>query len=132
MDWAEVREMADRGFGIGAHSMRHPDLTKLPREKAAQEMDGSKTEIEQRLGRPVTEFAYPYGRIPREVRPSVDLACGTRLAFVRPADDPLDLPRIDAYYLRSVISVGSILSGPAACYIGARAILRNLRQWLSR
>jgi peptidoglycan/xylan/chitin deacetylase (PgdA/CDA1 family) len=132
MDWAEVREIGARGFGIGAHTISHPDLSKLSQEEAAQEMASSRTEIEQRLGRAVTEFAYPYGRIPRGARPDFDLACGTRLSYVRPVDDALELPRIDAYYVRDVLNAGSILSVPTVAYIGVRAIVRNLNQWLSR
>jgi peptidoglycan/xylan/chitin deacetylase (PgdA/CDA1 family) len=132
MDWAEVREIAERGFGIGAHTINHPDLSSLSHDEAAQEMTGCKAEIEQRLGRAVTEFAYPYGQMPRGVKPDFDLACGTRLSYVQPADDALELPRIDAYYLRGVLNAGSILSAPTAAYIGVRAIVRNLNQWLSR
>jgi peptidoglycan/xylan/chitin deacetylase (PgdA/CDA1 family) len=132
MDWSEVKEVAERRFEIGAHSVRHPDLSRLSHEEAAAEMAGSVSEIEQRLGRRVTEFAYPYGHLPRNVRPRVDLACGTTLSYARQDNDPLNLPRVDAYYLRGPVDAGSILSAPASCYIGARAILRSLRQWLSR
>jgi peptidoglycan/xylan/chitin deacetylase (PgdA/CDA1 family) len=132
MDWSEVKEVAERGFEIGAHSIRHPDLRRLSQEEAAAEMAGSVAEIEQRLGRRVTEFAYPYGHLPRSARPKVDLACGTTLSYARQADDPLNLPRLDACYLRGPVGAGSILSAQASCYFGARGILRNLRQWLSR
>jgi peptidoglycan/xylan/chitin deacetylase (PgdA/CDA1 family) len=132
MDWSEVEEVAAREFEIGAHTTRHPDLSRLSREEAADEMAGSISEIEQRLGRRVREFAYPYGRAPLNVRPEVDLACGTRMACYRPGEDVLNLPRIDAYYLRAGVAAGSILSTRATCYFGARAILRSLRQWLSR
>jgi peptidoglycan/xylan/chitin deacetylase (PgdA/CDA1 family) len=131
MDWAEVREIADRGFTLGAHTVNHPDLCKLAYEDATREMQDCKSEIEHRLGRPVTQFSYPYGRIPDCARPPFQLACGTRLAFLSVGDDPLDLPRIDTYYLRSEWP-GSLLSDRAAAYFGARGILRNLRQWLSQ
>jgi peptidoglycan/xylan/chitin deacetylase (PgdA/CDA1 family) len=132
MDWSELEEIAGRGFAIGAHTIHHPDLSKLSDEKAAHEMAGSKEQIEQRLGRRVHEFAYPYGRIPLKVRPEFAFACSTRLSYTRPGNDPLELPRIDACYLRAFPDAGSVLSRRAAWYFGARGIVRNLRQWLSR
>jgi peptidoglycan/xylan/chitin deacetylase (PgdA/CDA1 family) len=132
MDWAELEEIAGRGFSIGGHSMQHPDLSRLSDSEAAVEMAGCKDQIEQRLRCRVNEFAYPYGRVPQTARPDVDIACGTQLAYTRPGDDPLELPRIDAYYLRAFPNAGSILSGAAEWHLGSRAILRNLRQWLSR
>jgi peptidoglycan/xylan/chitin deacetylase (PgdA/CDA1 family) len=132
MDWDEVREIAAGGFEIGAHTVHHPDLRKLPPGEAAREMTDCKTEIEQRLGSVPTQFAYPYGRVPEDVRPPFDLACGTRMAFLRSGDDPLQLPRIDAYYLRSGPAAGSIFSPKSGFYFAARGILRSLRQCLSQ
>ncbi len=130
MDWDELREISERGFEIGAHTVRHPNLQALSADSARQEMQDSKSEIEDRLGRSVTQFAYPYGKIPNSVRPPFDLACGTRMAYLAADVDPLDLPRIDSYYLRSGPSVRSLFSRSTATYLGARAIVRNLRQWL--
>ncbi len=132
MDWDELRELSERGFEIGGHTVHHPDLKKLAPDAAMREMQGCKSEIEDRLGRAVTQFAYPYGRIPGGVRPPFELACGTRMDYLMVDADPLDLPRVDAYYLRSGPPAGSVLSRSSAVYIGARAIVRNLRQWLSQ
>jgi peptidoglycan/xylan/chitin deacetylase (PgdA/CDA1 family) len=132
MDWEELREMSKRGFTIGAHTVHHPDLRKLPTEQAAREMNDCKSEMERRLSLAVTQFAYPYGRVPVNVRPPFDLACGTRMSYVRQGADPIDLPRIDAFYLRRGPSTGSLYSSHAAVWFGARAILRSLRLWLSQ
>jgi peptidoglycan/xylan/chitin deacetylase (PgdA/CDA1 family) len=132
MDWEEVRDVAARGYEIGAHTAHHPDLRKLPPGEASREMTECKADIEQRLGRPATQFAYPYGSVPSKILPPFDLACGTRLSFLGSNDDPLNLPRIDAYYLRTGPAAGSLFSGPAGLYFTARGILRNLRQCLSQ
>ena len=131
MDWDEVREISHRGFEIGAHTVRHPNLCGLASNEAAREMLECKESIEEQLHCSVNQFAYPYGKIPKDVRPPFELACGTRLSYLQAEDDPLRLPRIDAYYLQTGPEAGSIFSAPARLYFGARGILRNLRQWHS-
>lgn len=61
MSWDQLREMADAGMEIAAHTMSHPYLTQMPAEHAWQEISESKHVIEQRLGRPVFSLAYPFG-----------------------------------------------------------------------
>jgi len=62
MSWAMVREMAASGAAtIGAHTLNHPALARLPSGDAAQEIAGSQTRLEQETGRPVRHFAYPFG-----------------------------------------------------------------------
>jgi peptidoglycan/xylan/chitin deacetylase (PgdA/CDA1 family) len=46
---------------IGAHTETHPVLSKLTVTRQRQEVMGSKRELEDALGRPVSAFAYPYG-----------------------------------------------------------------------
>ena len=62
MDWNEVRRMAaDPLCTIGAHTMTHPALARLPAEMAAREMRESADRIEAQIGvRPAT-IAFPYG-----------------------------------------------------------------------
>ncbi len=61
LSWDQLREMADAGMEIAAHTMSHPYLTKMPAESAWQEISESKRVLEQRLGRPVYSLAFPYG-----------------------------------------------------------------------
>lgn len=46
---------------IGAHTLDHPHLSKLPIEKVKIEIERSKSELEQLLHQPILTFAYPYG-----------------------------------------------------------------------
>ena len=62
LSWEEVREMRRGGMGFGAHTVTHPVLSRLPIERAREEIAGSKREIERQVGAPVTLFAYPNGR----------------------------------------------------------------------
>ena len=61
LSWREVREMSRYGIEFGSHSVSHRSLTKLSRQAVAFELEHSKAELEQRLGKPVRGLAYPYG-----------------------------------------------------------------------
>lgn len=61
LSWDEVRAMRDAGISFGAHSLNHPNLTKLPVEQVKREIVQSKIEIEERLGQDITVFCYPNG-----------------------------------------------------------------------
>lgn len=62
MDWDELRELAaDPLVTIGAHSVNHFALAKLPESEARFEMAGSADIIGEKLGRRPAHFAYPYG-----------------------------------------------------------------------
>jgi peptidoglycan/xylan/chitin deacetylase (PgdA/CDA1 family) len=61
LNWDQVREMADAGIVFGAHTVRHPILSKIPIEEAKEEIVFSKEKIEEELGTMVRHFAYPNG-----------------------------------------------------------------------
>lgn len=62
LSWEQITEMAeDPLITIGAHSNRHLALAKLSLEEVKAEVSGSKREVEQKIGKPVQHFAYPYG-----------------------------------------------------------------------
>ena len=61
-----VREIAN-SFEIGAHTMTHPHLTKVPTEVARQEIVQSKKVLEDMLGTVVQSFCYPAGYFNAEV-----------------------------------------------------------------
>jgi peptidoglycan/xylan/chitin deacetylase (PgdA/CDA1 family) len=98
LSWSELREISQEGlFTIGAHSRTHPALDKLPDEAAWDEIAGSRVDLEERLGRPVTSFAYPAGlQGEREIR--MVREAGYRLALT--CEPGLNLPRHRAHALR--------------------------------
>jgi peptidoglycan/xylan/chitin deacetylase (PgdA/CDA1 family) len=61
LSWDEVREMADLGFDIGSHTLSHPNLAAIPRDQARREIVDSRKVIEDKIGRAVPWFAYPFG-----------------------------------------------------------------------
>ncbi|HYX92181.1 MAG TPA: polysaccharide deacetylase family protein, partial [Myxococcaceae bacterium] len=68
MSWEEARVMASRGFTIGAHTVNHVVLPLTDLETARREIVESKAMLEQGLGMPICDFAYPNGWYSPEVK----------------------------------------------------------------
>jgi len=64
---SDVREL-DKRFEIGCHTLDHVDLTAVPPEDAAREIEGSKSYLESLLGHRVLMFSYPKGRYNRNIK----------------------------------------------------------------
>ena len=91
LGWSEIEELSRQGIEFGAHSVTHPDLTRLPLAAAREEILSSQKQIEDRVGKPVKAFAYPYGPSPGRfvnwwlststgaARPGSDISAPTRL-----------------------------------------------------
>lgn len=62
LSWEEILAMQQAGMMFGDHTLSHPDLSKLEAADLAREIQGSQTVLEQKLGRPVTDFCYPSGK----------------------------------------------------------------------
>lgn len=61
MDWRHVREISDSGFEIGCHTASHLDMGVSDRDTIKQELIRSKGVLEDKLGKPIRLFAYPFG-----------------------------------------------------------------------
>lgn len=97
LDWPEVEEMAGRGASFGSHGASHRDLTRLSDEACLDELRRSKSAIEDRLGRPVRTFSYPFGRYDRRL-PGLVRSAGYEAAFsLYPAHSN---ERLDRFALR--------------------------------
>ena len=68
MNATQVRELAEAGIEIGAHTVNHRDLSACSYDEALEEMAGSRDALEEIIGGPVTTFAYPYARHSEESR----------------------------------------------------------------
>ena len=134
MDWGELSSLPP-WISIGAHTETHPHLTALSEAECERELRACQDQIEQHLGRRTRWLAYPYGSRSASVRQAAgrhfDLAVGTSLAFLSSRSCPLDLPRIDAYYLRGRFTLERLLRPSGALYIGLRRVLRKARDFNS-
>jgi peptidoglycan/xylan/chitin deacetylase (PgdA/CDA1 family) len=61
-DWDQLARLAADGVEIGAHTLTHRELASLSGEELAQEIAAPKRIVEERIGRPCTAFAWPFGR----------------------------------------------------------------------
>lgn len=113
---ADVRELADEGVQIGAHSMTHPQLDCIDRELARDEIIQSKVTLEQIVGRSIDSFAYPHGYHDRAVKKMVVEAGFTSAVAVRNAlshahDDEFALARYTVMGDCSVAKLEDVLAG---------------------
>ena len=101
MGSAEVGTLlASSPFTLGCHTVDHPDLPAIHPDLARAQLVDNKAEVEALANRPVTCFAYPYGRhdekvvaLARDV--GFAHACTTTAGPMRGAN-PLALPRATA------------------------------------
>ncbi|MAE96182.1 MAG: chitin deacetylase [Deltaproteobacteria bacterium] len=132
LTWQEVEALHEAGWTIEAHTARHADLRGLSDDQLEDELAGADAALEERLGRRPEGLAYPYGfhdvRVREKARSRYRFAVTTELApLSRGRDDPMALPRLDSFYLRSPRLHrhfgGALLQG----YLGARRLLRRVR-----
>lgn len=62
--WDQLKQLGDSGLVlVGDHSLNHLYLSKLSSEELRNQIVSSKDILEQRLGKAVKYFAYPYGSV---------------------------------------------------------------------
>jgi peptidoglycan/xylan/chitin deacetylase (PgdA/CDA1 family) len=98
MDAGQLREWADGGQDVGAHSRNHVRLNAVSPAVAREEIAASRSELEQMTGAPVRHFCYPFGEYsPLHVEmvreAGYDTATTTQRGRAGAGDDLLQLPR---------------------------------------
>lgn len=68
----QVQQVSAAGMVVGAHTMHHVDLTKVNASVADAEISQSKAILEQLIGKPVVDFAYPFGAMNSSVAAMVE------------------------------------------------------------
>jgi peptidoglycan/xylan/chitin deacetylase (PgdA/CDA1 family) len=130
--WREIQEMHRWGLDFGAHTLTHPDLTRLPVDHLQAEVCDSQTIIAEALGTAVASFAYPYGRHDQRSRELVQqhFACAVSdtLGLTTARSDLYALERVDAYYLRTDLLFALMLTPWLPWYIWARSVPRKIRR----
>jgi peptidoglycan/xylan/chitin deacetylase (PgdA/CDA1 family) len=103
MTWDHARELRDGGMRIGGHTVTHPLLSRVSRERQEEEIAGCARRLERELGEPMRWFAYPVGSRDAFTPETQQLlaAQGVELAFSFYGGwgdfgswDPLDVPRV--------------------------------------
>lgn len=93
-DWVtrgQVREFAQEGWSIGAHTWDHQRLDQLPADQWATQVEGPRQELGEITGQEVVSLAYPHGVWNQDALDMVERA-GYRIAF-QLGDQPQDRER---------------------------------------
>ena len=61
MNASQIRGWSRAGMEVGAHTQNHVNLNAIDLALAWQEIRESKTELELLVGKPVSQFCYPFG-----------------------------------------------------------------------
>ena len=116
LSWSQIREAAEAGVEIGAHSHTHPQLDQLLPGTLRDELVTSKALLEDGLGRAVPSLAYPYGysnaqvrRVAREV--GYAHACAVSNTMAGPRQDAFALSRLTIRRSTSLATFAMIVRG---------------------
>jgi peptidoglycan/xylan/chitin deacetylase (PgdA/CDA1 family) len=98
---AHLRELAEAGAEIGAHTRSHANLgAGISTEEILDEIVGSKRELETAIGRDVRYFAFPYGLHENLSAAAFRIAFRAGFAGVCSAYGGYNFPGDDAFHLR--------------------------------
>lgn len=99
----QLRAMAEAGVEIGAHTRTHADLGAPANQPyLAEEIAGSKADLEEALGWPVRYFAFPYGLKANLSAEAFRVAYAAGLEGVCSAYGAYNLPGGDPFHLRRI------------------------------
>jgi peptidoglycan/xylan/chitin deacetylase (PgdA/CDA1 family) len=95
-----VARLVQDGWEVDAHTLTHPDLTKVDAARLHAEVAGSRAYLQRAFGIPVDFFCYPAGRFDAAVQAAVRAAgylgaTATTPARATPTGDPYALPRLE-------------------------------------
>jgi peptidoglycan/xylan/chitin deacetylase (PgdA/CDA1 family) len=62
LTWEEIHIMHQAGISFGSHTLTHPVVSQLSPQELQQELGASKCILEKKLGTPVLDFAFPFGK----------------------------------------------------------------------
>jgi peptidoglycan/xylan/chitin deacetylase (PgdA/CDA1 family) len=116
MTWAQVRDVAQAGIEIGAHSHSHPELDQLADAALWEELRVGRVLLEDCIGAPVRALAYPFGYSTPRVRLAARDAryrCAAAVRNVRATsfDDIFMLPRLTIRRSTNAIAFASAMTG---------------------
>jgi len=100
MDTDDINEWINNGMYIGSHSHNHYDLTKLKKSELYKDLDFSKKTLEDKFGKKINNFCYPFGKVNKSVYDAVKTKFKTAVTINRSRYETnkhnlLLIPRID-------------------------------------
>jgi glycosyltransferase involved in cell wall biosynthesis/peptidoglycan/xylan/chitin deacetylase (PgdA/CDA1 family) len=107
MSWEQATELRRDGVELGAHTRTHASLPGLAPSELADEIAGSRRDLEERLG-PIRHFAYPYGKLDDDAVRAVEeagfaSACSVEEGRNSPGTPALLLRRVEIHGTDSLL-----------------------------
>jgi peptidoglycan/xylan/chitin deacetylase (PgdA/CDA1 family) len=132
LNWDQIREMDEYGIEFGAHTVNHPILDQLEPAEIRREILNSKNTIEIQLSHKINTFAYPYGRFDKNIKDVLKSefigACTTKVGLVGIDNDPYEINRVDANYVKNPRIFRSMKNQTFPFYLYIRGLLRGIAQ----
>lgn len=135
----QVRGLRDAGMEIGAHTVNHPILSKLPAEVARREIADSKACLEAILHDRVSLFAYPNGKPDQDYLPEhvqlvkeagFDVAVSTRWGACDRHVDAYQVPRFtpwnEGHTAFAAALTRNLLRRPGVQPLGGKAVVGSM------
>ncbi|HSK70477.1 MAG TPA: polysaccharide deacetylase family protein [Pyrinomonadaceae bacterium] len=101
ISWEQAREMDAENLRIESHTVSHPILTNVSQARLFEELQNSKSRLEDVLERKIEHFCYPNGNLNADVQKAVEKAgyvsaVTTAYGFNSSQENEFTLRRIDA------------------------------------
>jgi len=114
LSWSEINTLLSQGVEFGSHTLNHPNLTRIPLNKAQREIEDSKKMLEDKIGKEVHFFSYPFGKHNRDIEKLVENAgykAGFTLCPRRGWQNTLyAIPRANVYLIDTVWDIQTYLT----------------------
>lgn len=102
LTWDQIRTMHQEGVSFGSHTLTHPVVSQLSPTELVSELGDSKRALEEKLGSPVKDFAFPFGKASDCSSAAIQMLthCGYRSAVTTvpgvntPESNPYELRRL--------------------------------------
>jgi len=82
LTWDQIEDWSRRGVEFGSHTRTHFDCGSSDQNRLEQEIAGSRSDLESRLGRPSRFFAFPFGKRENMSAEAKHLAASTYSIFL--------------------------------------------------
>jgi Polysaccharide deacetylase len=82
LTWDQIRQWSPRGVEFGSHTRTHFDCGSRDQTGLEPEIVGSKRDLETRLGRPASFFAFPFGKHENMSSEAMQMAASTYSIFL--------------------------------------------------
>ena len=118
LTWGQIAEMDAAGMSFGAHSLTHPDFTKIGPAELRRQLIDPKQVLEEHLGHPIRFLAYPSGKynaatIVASKAAGYVAAVTVIHGLTHPASSAFELTRVRAHGADTVPALTARLTPPS-------------------